>query len=62
MTDEQGDERRGAQNESPAEREAKKNPTHQQDLDKPPAGRDEPPAEPIDQGKRSRSGPWLGGG
>jgi hypothetical protein len=62
MIDQKHDDRRAPQHESPAERENKKNPANQQELDKPPAGRDEPPAEPIDQGKRSRNGPWLGGG
>ena len=62
MTDEQGDERRGAQDESTAEREAKKNPANQQDLDKPPQGRDEPPAEAVKPGKRDSNSPWMGGG
>jgi hypothetical protein len=62
MTDEQGQERRGAQNESAAEREAKKNPTNQQDLTKPAAGRDEPPADSATAGKRDPDSPWMGGG
>ena len=60
--DEQGDERRGAQNESPAKREAKRNQADQQDLNKPPQGRDEPPAEPVEQRKRGPESPWMGGG
>lgn len=62
MTDEQGDEKRGAQQESPAEREARKNPANQQDLGKPSEGRDQPPAETVEEGKRSPNSPWLGGG
>jgi hypothetical protein len=62
MVEEQGNERAGAQQESPAEREAKKNPSEKQDLEKPPEGRDEPPAETLEQGKRSPKSPWMGGG
>ena len=62
MVEEQGDERRGAQQESPADREAKKDAAEKQDLGKPPDGRDEPPAETVEQGKRSPSSPWMGGG
>ena len=62
MTDEHGDERRGAQRQSPAEREARKNPANRQDLDKPPEGRDEPPAETVEEAKRSPDSPWMGGG
>jgi len=61
MTNEQGSDRRGAQQESTAEREAKKNPANQ-DLNKPPEGRDQPPAEPVEQGKRGPESPWMGGG
>jgi hypothetical protein len=62
MTDEHGDERRGAQQESPAEREARKKPADRQDLDKPPEGRDQPPVETVEEGKRSPDSPWMGGG
>jgi hypothetical protein len=62
MVDEHGDERRGAQQETPAEREARQNPSAQQDLGKPPEGRDEAPAEPLKRGKRDPENPWLGGG
>jgi len=62
MVDEQGDERRGAQQESPAEREAKKNPADKQDLEKPSEGRDKPPDEIVEKGKRSPDSPWMGGG
>jgi hypothetical protein len=62
MPDEQGDERRGAQDESSAEREAKKNPSNEQDLKRPPEGRDVPPAKPVDEGLRDLDSPWLGGG
>ena len=62
MVEEQGDEREGAQQETPAEREAKKNPSAKQDLEKPSEGRDEPPAETVKQRKRSRDSPWMGGG
>jgi len=62
MIDEQGDERRGAQQETAAEREAKKNPSNQQDFGKPSEGRDEAPSEPVNLGKRSPKSPWMGGG
>jgi hypothetical protein len=62
MVDEQGDERRGAQRESPAEREAKKDPANKQDLEKPSEGRDKPPDETVEKGKRSPDSPWMGGG
>ena len=62
MVDEQGDERRGAQQESPAEGEAKKNPANKQDLEKPSEGRDKPPDETVEKGKRSPDSPWMGGG
>jgi hypothetical protein len=62
MVEEQGSERRGAQQETPAEREAKKNPADQQDLEGPPEGRDEAPEKTVEQGKRSSKSPWLGGG
>ena len=64
MTDEQGQERRTPQpqHESPAEREAKKNPANQQDPTRPPQGRDEPPADAVKSGKRSPDSPWMGGG
>jgi hypothetical protein len=62
MVEEQGNERRGAQRESPAEREGKKNPSSRQDLETPPEGRDEPPAETVEQAKRSPKSPWMGGG
>ena len=62
MVEEHGDDRTGAQQESPAEREAKKNPAEKQDLEKPSEGRDEPPAETVENGKRSPDSPWMGGG
>jgi hypothetical protein len=62
VVEEQGNERERAQRESPAEREAKKNPAEKQDLENPPEGRDEPPAETLEQGKRSPKSPWMGGG
>ena len=62
MVDEQGDERRGAQRESPAEREDKKNPANRQDLERPSEGRDKPPDEIVEKGKRSPDSPWMGGG
>jgi len=62
MVDEQGTERRGAQQETPAEREAEKNPTNQQDREKPAEGRDAAPTESIEKGKRSTDSPWMGGG
>ena len=62
MTAEHGDDRRGAQQESAAEREARKNQSNHQDPDKPPEGRDQPPAEAVKDGKRSPKSPWMGGG
>ena len=62
MVEEHGHDRTGAQQESPAEREAKKNPAEKQDLEKPSEGRDEPPAETVENGKRSPDSPWMGGG
>jgi hypothetical protein len=62
MASDQRDQKEGAQQQSPAEREAKKNPANRQDLEKPPEGRDEAPAETVKEGKRSSKSPWLGGG
>ena len=62
MPDEQVDDRRGAQQEGPAEREAKKNPANQKDLGKPADGRDVPPKKPVEEGKRDLDSPWMGGG
>ena len=60
MVDEQGDERRGAQRLSV---KLKKNPADKQEaLEKPSEGRDKPPAETVEKGKRSPDSPWLGGG
>jgi hypothetical protein len=61
MIEEQGNEREGAQRQSPAERERKKNPSARQDLEKPPEGRDEPP-DAVKKVKRSPKTPWMGGG
>jgi len=52
----------GAQQESPAEREAKKNPANQQNLEKPAEGRDQAPADRVKEGKRDPKSPWMGGG
>jgi hypothetical protein len=60
--EEHGDERRGAQRESPHEREQKRNPAERQDLNKPAEGRDRPPDEDLKQRKRSPKSPWMGGG
>jgi len=62
MADQQDNETRGAQQETTAEREAKKNPANDQDLEKPPEGRDQPPADAIKKEKRDPKSPWLGGG
>ena len=62
MPDEQGTERRGAQQETPAEREADKNPSNGQDLERPSEGRDVPPPEAVKERKRSPDDPWMGGG
>ena len=62
MVDEHDRKKQGAQQEKPAEREAKKNPANQQDLERPAEGRDEAPAESIEKGKRSPKSPWMGGG
>jgi len=60
--EEQGDETRGAQQESTHEREQKRNPAEQQDLTKPAEGRDAPPRETVKKGKRDPKSPWMGGG
>ena len=62
MPDEHGDERRGAQQETTAEREGRRNPANEQDLEQPPEGRDVPPTQPVEEGKRDSDSPWLGGG
>jgi hypothetical protein len=62
MVDEQGDEQRGAQQETVAEREARKNPANQQDGGRPAEGRDQPPSDAGERAKRSPKSPWLGGG
>jgi len=61
MVDEHDRKKQGAQQEKPAEREAKKNPANQQDLERPAEGRDEAPAN-IKKGERSPKSPWMGGG
>jgi hypothetical protein len=60
MVDEHERKKQGAQQENPAEREAKKNPANQQDLERPSEGRDEAPEDK--KGKRSPKSPWMGGG
>ena len=62
MVDEQGDERRGAQQESPGEREAKNSPARQQDFGKLPEGRDAPPEDTATDHERGPESPWMGGG
>jgi len=62
MVDEQGTERSGAQQGTPAERELRKIRRTTQDLEKPPEGRDAAPTESIEKGKRSTDSPWMGGG
>ena len=62
MVDTPRTEDQGAQEESPAQREAERNPANRQDLESPAEGRDVPPAEPVEKGKRSRESPWMGGG
>jgi hypothetical protein len=52
----------GPQDETAAEREAEEKPANQQDLDKPPEGRDVPPAKPVKKGLRDPDSPWMGGG
>jgi hypothetical protein len=60
--DEQGDDTRGAQRESPHEREQKRNPAEKQDVNKPAEGRDVPPSDDVKKGKRDPKSPWMGGG
>jgi hypothetical protein len=55
-------DRRGPQQQSPADREAGHNPANRQNLEKPAEGRDVPPEEPVEQGKRDLDSPWMGGG
>ena len=50
------------QHESPAEREARKNPTNRQDPTRPPEGRDQAPDDAVKRGQRSTDSPWMGGG
>jgi hypothetical protein len=56
------DENRGAQKKSPAQREAERNPANVQDFGRPAEGRDVPPADQVEKGKRSPRSPWMGGG
>ena len=53
---------RGAQEESPGEREAKRAQTMRQDPSRPEEGRDVPPEREVVAGKRTRKSPWMGGG
>jgi hypothetical protein len=60
--EEHGDETRGAQRESPYEREQKRTANEQQDFEKPAEGRDVPPSEDVSKNKRGTESPWMGGG
>jgi hypothetical protein len=56
------DRERGAQEEKPGQREAKKSPSSRQDFTRPKEGRDVPPEDSIENGDRTLDSPWMGGG
>jgi hypothetical protein len=60
--DDNPDRERGAQEEQPGDREAKRAPSNQQDFNRPPEGRDRVPDDEVVKGKRSTESPWMGGG
>jgi hypothetical protein len=60
--DENLDRERGAQEEQPGDREAKRAPSTQQDFSRPSGGRDCIPEEEVEKGNRSTDSPWMGGG
>jgi hypothetical protein len=53
---------RGAQEEKPGEREAKRAPSTRQDFTRPKDGRDVTPEEEVKKGNRTSNSPWMGGG
>jgi hypothetical protein len=53
---------RGAQEEKPGEREAKRAPSTRQDFTRPEDGRDVTPQEKVEKGTRTPNSPWMGGG
>ena len=53
---------RGAQEEKPGEREAKRAPSTRQDFTRQKEGRDVAPEEELVKGIRSPKSPWMGGG
>ena len=53
---------RGAQEEKPGEREAKRAPSTHQDFTRPQDGRDVVPEKEVVKGRRSSKSPWMGGG
>lgn len=56
------DRERGAQEQKPGEREAKRALTNANDGSRREEGRDVPPEQAVIEGKRTRDSPWLGGG
>ena len=56
------DRERGAQEEKPGDREAKRAPSNQQDFNRPSEGRDSVPDDEVVKGNRSTKSPWMGGG
>jgi hypothetical protein len=56
------DRERGAQEEKPGEREAKRAPSTRQDFTRPQDGRDVVPDKEVVKGTRSPKSPWMGGG
>ena len=56
------DRERGAQEEKPGEREAKRASANRQDFTRPQDGRDVVPEEEVVKGTRSTKSPWMGGG
>lgn len=61
MADTNRDENRGAQEESPGEREARERGVDRRELEKPAEGRDLPP-EDAGVPRRDLDSPWMGGG
>ena len=53
---------RGAQEERPGDREAKRAPSNRQDFNRPEEGRDSLPKDKVLKGKRTTRSPWMGGG
>ena len=55
------DRERGAQEEKPGEREAKRAQSTRQDFKRPAEGRDSVPGDDVVKGNRTTDSPWMGG-